>query len=168
MRARLAALLALVATAVAGCLQIGTDTGDASSETTGATTDAGGGTSCGLDPTGTITLCEEIDECPGLGVDPSAYAGCGFRLGSASPIDLECVCSGDMLCPIGVANSCNDATQLLMAQDALIVCEQVSEGRCLPLVTGDATTSTGTTGTCTASCQDQCSGAPDCLELCGC
>jgi hypothetical protein len=158
--------------AFAGCVQIGTDTGGGSGAggTSGAGptsandgSDAGGGTNCGRDSTGSVTLCEEIDACPGLGVDPSAYAGCGFRLGGAAPIDLECVC-GDALCPIGVASSCAQAAQLLAAQNVLTVCEQAGAGRCLPLGTGGDASS----GSCTPACQSECAGVPDCLVTCGC
>jgi hypothetical protein len=153
-------------------IQTGDDGGSGTTATTTpsstATTADASGANCGKDPTGSVTLCEEISLCPNLGVDPTAYAGCGFRLGSASPIDLECVC-GNLLCPIGVANSCDDATQLLAMQDALIVCQQASEGRCLALsaTTADASAS-GSSGTCTPACRNECAGVPDCLVACGC
>jgi hypothetical protein len=170
MREAMRSLLACLCLASAGCLQIGTDTGDAgasgttSTGTVVAAGDAAIGTACGVDPTGTVELCEEIALCPGLGVDPTVYANCGFRVGATSPIDLECVCSNS-LCPIGVANSCADATQLLAAQNALTVCEQVDEGRCIALGPAEAGTSTGT---CTSDCQNECDGVPDCLVACGC
>jgi hypothetical protein len=152
----------------AACLQL--DTGDGSDAGTMATAassasgDAAGGTACALDPTGSVTLCEEINACPGLGVDPTAYANCGFRLGGAAPLDLECVC-GTSLCPIGVASSCTVATQLLAAQNAITVCEQASEARCLQLSPADAGAGAST---CTPDCRTQCAGVLDCLATCGC
>ena len=168
-------LVALVALAATGCLELSTDSGDAATSATSngtTTTSTGGdgaasvGANCGFDSTGTVELCEEINLCPNLGVDPTVYANCGFRVGVATPIDLECVC-GDSLCPIGVANSCSDATQLLSAQSALTVCDQVDEGRCILLwASSDAGTSGA--GTCTSDCQSECAGVPDCLVACGC
>ena len=173
--------LACLCLMTAGCLQIGTDVGDdagtasGSSGTTAATSPTSDaavtGASCGLDPTGSVMLCEFLSACPTLGIDPSAYANCGFRVGTSVPIDLECVCS-NALCPIGVATSCDDAAQLLAAQDALTVCQQVNEGRCLPLTAADggssASGSSAGSGSCTAECQSECAGVPDCLQACGC
>jgi hypothetical protein len=81
--------------------------------------------------------------------------------------DLECGC-GDSLCPIGVPTSCTTAQQLLDQEgSALIVCEQVSNGTCLPLA-GDAGASSTTSSSCDKACQSECAGDPDCSQLCGC
>ena len=80
---------------LASCLQISTDTGDGTSSGTGGATSGasapGGGTGvdCVTDPATGVVLCAELSTCPGLSVDPSAFAGCGFRTGGAA-IDLEC------------------------------------------------------------------------------
>jgi hypothetical protein len=173
MRKVFASLCLLTAASLPGCLQI--DTGAGSDSGPGLTSteagaiaaagDAAGGTGCGVDPTGSVTLCVTINACPALGVDPTAYANCGFRVGGAAPIDIECVC-GTWLCPVGVARSCSDAAQLLAAQNALTVCEQANEGRCIAL--GATSDAGGGSGTCTADCRSQCAGVPDCLVACGC
>jgi hypothetical protein len=78
--------------------------------------------------------------------------------------DLECGC-GDALCPIGAPSSCADAQQLLdQAQSSVDVCQQISEGICLPL----GGQSGGTSSSCDPSCELGCQGDPGCITLCGC
>jgi hypothetical protein len=169
-------LLMPIALMPAGCLRIGTDVGDAggsgagaspTSEVTGSADGGPTGAGCFADPASHVVLCEEVDLCPGVDVDPSAFPNCGFRLGAASPLDLECIC-GDSLCPLGVPNTCAAVTVLLAPQNALLVCEQVDEGRCLPLGGGNAGAAAPTSGTCDRECESECAGAPSCIELCGC
>jgi hypothetical protein len=163
-------LLALVA-----CVDMttGTDTGSgggagAADGGAAAAADSGpSGTGCTTDPTSQVTLCERIDTCPGIDVDQGAYPGCGFRMGTGSTLDLECACS-DALCPIGVATSCSQAAQLLAQQSALLVCQQASEGRCVPLAAPDAGGGGSGGGSCDQQCAAECGGAPSCLALCGC
>jgi hypothetical protein len=169
--------LAPLALAGAGCLQnLGTDlastdtsstTGDDASAAASAT-----GVNCGEDPTTGITLCSGISECPSIAVDPSALAGCGFRVHANSAIlDLECVCS-TYLCPIGVPDTCAQATTLLGTATSLVVCEQVNTGTCVQEEAAEAGTSptgtTGTTSTCNNQCLVSCGAEPDCQVLCGC
>jgi hypothetical protein len=116
---------------------------------------------------GTTTLCAAIDTCPGVAVDRGAYPDCGFRMGAAGVLDLECFCS-DQLCPVGVASSCQQAAALLDGQSELTVCQQVSEERCVPLGGGADAGGTGGGGTCDPTCRDGCGGDPSCLQLCGC
>jgi hypothetical protein len=155
---------------LASCLQISTDTGDGTSGGTGGATSGasapGGGTGvdCVTDPATGVVLCAELSTCPGLSVDPSAFAGCGFRTGGAA-IDLECLCSGS-LCPIGVPTTCAQAAQLLTGQTVLQVCQQVAEGLCVPVETPDAGASVAPG--CDRTCQSQCGAAADCLQICGC
>jgi hypothetical protein len=174
-------VLVCAALAAAGCLDLskvlGGDAGDAGSgsssggtaagdagTTTSGTHGAQSGTNCATDPTSGITLCEAIDACPGLTVDQGAFPGCGWRMNAASLYDLECGC-GDALCPIGTPTSCADAAQLLdQEQSSVIVCQQLSEGSCLPL----APASSGGTSTCDKSCESQCAGDPSCIQMCGC
>ena len=156
---------------LAGCLQISTGA-DAGTGSTGATSTAGSsatltGENCATDSTGTVTLCQGISTCPGVTVDPNAFPNCGFVVDGTSTLDVECVCSNDSLCPIGVPQTCADVTALLNAQSELGICSQVSEGRCISLIpTVDA--STTSTSTCTSDCQNECAGEPDCLVACGC
>jgi hypothetical protein len=138
----------------------GGDAGSGSSGSKGATS----GTNCTTDPQSQITLCEQIANCPGVEVDPGAYPGCGFRLNAASLYDLECAC-GDSLCPIGVPTSCADAQQLLdQEQSSILVCQQTSEGTCLPLPTSGS----GTQSSCDKQCESECAGDPNCIQMCGC
>lgn len=173
-------LLVASALPLTACLQLstgdGTDAGTAPvySSSSGAAptgSSSGGtatsGTGCVTDPQSGITLCELISNCPGVDVDPGAFPGCGFRLYGTSLYDLECGC-GDSLCPIGVPTSCTTAQQLLDQEgSSLIVCEQVSNGTCLPLA-GDAGPSSTTSSSCDTACQSECAGDPDCSQLCGC
>jgi hypothetical protein len=103
--------------------------------------------------------------------------GCGFRIRPGGVIDLECLCSG-VLCPIGVADTCDQALSLLdQQQTSLMVCEQANEGRCVQLgpdggsaeTTGASSTSnTAVSSTCDKTCESECAGEPDCIQLCGC
>jgi hypothetical protein len=163
------------------CLQLstgGTDAGtsvayssSSGAASTASSSGAGGtatsGTGCVTDPQSGITLCELISNCPGVDVDQGAFPGCGFRLRGPSLYDLECGC-GDSLCPIGTPTSCATAQQLLSQEgSSLGVCEQVSDGTCLPLaVDGGASSTTSTT--CDTGCESECGGDPDCMQLCGC
>jgi hypothetical protein len=169
---------------VAACLQnVSTGTGTTDPTAT-ATTSASAsdsvpsGTGCTTDPASQITLCEESSICPNIDVDQGILPGCGFRLRPGGVIDLECLCA-DSLCPIGVADSCDQALTLLMAQtSALGVCQEVSDGHCVQITASDAGTSTGTTSTttttpaaassCDKPCESECAGEPDCIQLCGC
>ncbi|MGH7293894.1 MAG: hypothetical protein ACRELB_03120 [Polyangiaceae bacterium] len=183
----MAALLLLPATA---CLQL--STGDPDGGTSGGSgsssggSDAGGacasascsgssgssgggatsGTGCTTDPQSGITLCEQIANCPGVDVDQGAYPGCGFRMQSGSIYDLECAC-GDVLCPIGTPVSCATALQLLdQEQTSIVVCQQVDQGSCLPILPAAGSGSGGST--CDKDCESQCAGEPGCIQLCGC
>jgi hypothetical protein len=171
---RAPAAIALMMTG--SCLQVGTDTGTGTG--TGTGTDGGraivsslaahgdgglAGTSCSEDPVTKAILCEKIDACPGVDVDPGAFPDCGYAMRAGAQIDLECLC-GTALCPIGVPVSCQQAKALLDAQNAFIVCAQQADGRCVELAPRDAATASP----CDPSCRDECAGAPSCIQLCGC
>ena len=167
---------ALLGLPLAACLQVstGTDTGPGSSSAASGGTTASaasssdgtaGGTGCSTDPQTGVTLCTGINACPGVTVDPNAFPGCGFVLHGAGTLDLECICS-DSLCPIGVPQTCTQASQLLTTQTLLLVCQQASDGRCVQLTAPDAGTSGSST--CLQQCRSDCAGVPDCMQLCGC
>ncbi|MGA7123667.1 MAG: hypothetical protein WBY94_26420 [Polyangiaceae bacterium] len=154
-----------------GCLQIGTDSTNGSGGSTAPAAPAPGtstaaaapsGTNCAQDPTTQAILCEQIDTCPGVDVEPGAFPNCGFRVYGAAALDLECVCDTS-LCPVGVPTTCAQAQALLDGQTSLIVCQQQAEGRCVDFASPDAGAST-----CDTVCRDECAGAPTCLQLCGC
>jgi len=153
----------------AACLQIGTNSGVGSgggsaalSAGAGSGNGGPGGTGCIEDSTGQTVLCEQIDTCPGVDVDPGAFPDCGFRLRAGTLLDLECLC-GSALCPVGVPTTCDEARKLLDGQSALLVCQQQEEGRCIDFATPDAGGSS-----CDPTCRDECAGAASCLQLCGC
>jgi hypothetical protein len=169
---------ACLALASCGDLGLGTETGSsgggtssgttAASSSSGTTTSASTsttGVSCNTDSQSGITLCEEVTACPGVDVDQGAFAGCGFRLHGPAKLDLECLCNGESLCPIGVPATCADAQQLLNQQGgALSVCQQVDQGSCLDVV--DAGSSAPSS--CDKACESQCQSDPGCISLCGC
>jgi hypothetical protein len=172
-----------IAFVAAGCLQIDTGTGDPPGSSGGSSPSGSGtpatltgedggaaGTSCGSDPTTGTTLCLGVTSCPSLTIDPNAWPSCGFRPTGGSTLDLECLC-GDSLCPIGVATSCETATSLLSMQTQLMVCEQVSEQRCVavtPATGASGGEDAGTPSTCNQTCLVGCGTADDCRQLCGC
>ena len=182
----LTSIAALVALPLVACLQqmsTGTGTTDptAGGDTTGASsTDAPAGAGCGTDPQSGVTLCEQTSLCPGVSVDQGALPSCGFRIHPGNVIDLECLCA-DSLCPIGIPDTCDQATQLLSSQTSLTVCQQASDGRCVQVTASDAgaapttgtttttpTTTTPSASTCDKVCEGECAGEPDCIQLCGC
>jgi hypothetical protein len=182
---RAAALILVTSVALGGCLQLGTGAGDGGAPSAAgdggdggsvAFKEAGadaGGTGCGTDPTSGVTLCTGINACPGLTVDQGTFGGCGFRQGGASPYDLECLCAGGELCPIGAATSCDTAAQLLVQeQSALVVCQQVASGACLsPAAGGPGSSSGSSSGGLSEACQTcvaGCGGTPACYMSCGC
>jgi hypothetical protein len=164
------------------CVQISTgtesDAGATATSDSGTTTTADSsvtstGVSCGTDPATGVTLCLGTSACPNASIDTSAFPNCGFHPVGNSAFDLECLCDGNELCPIGVPNSCNDvATLLMQQQSALQVCEQVSTGGCLGLDAGGGSgSSSGGTTTLSSACQtciSGCGGTPSCYQACGC
>lgn len=157
-----------------GCLQLGPGSGLGSGAASGDggsksaalanSTDAGpSGTNCFEDPASQVILCERIDLCPGVRVDPGAFPNCGFRMRVGARLDLECLC-GTALCPVGVPTRCDQVKPLLDVQSALIVCGQRAEGRCVDVATTDG----GVVGTCDKACAAECVGSPACIQLCGC
>ena len=152
---------------------LGTDSGAASSSGTTSTTDGGTsatGAGCGQDPATGITLCAAVSLCPNVVVDNDLYPNCGFRI-RGHVIDLECLCN-ESLCPIGIASTCAQATQLLSGQNETTVCTQVNEGRCVdakpPTSGGGGTSGNGNGSTCDKTCQSECGGDPGCIRICGC
>jgi hypothetical protein len=119
------------------------------------------------DPQSQTLLCQQIDTCPDVTVDPSALPECGFRLHAGGAIDLECVC-GSELCSMGAAATCADAKQLLDRQTSLLVCQQASDGRCVPLALVAPDGGSGSGGSPCTACAAQCGGSPACFQACGC
>lgn len=176
-------VLATLPPFLVACLQnisTGTGTTDPTATATGTvaatSTATPTGSACGTDVQTQVTLCAGIDLCPGIVVDQGTLPGCGFRIHAGAVIDLECLCT-DVLCPIGVADTCDQVTQLLSEQTSLTVCEQASEGHCLQVGAPAATATPTATATaaptspassCDRTCESECAGEPDCIQLCGC
>ena len=104
---------------------------DATQATEGGDAEAGvTGIDCGPDPDTGVVLCLGISACPNLLVDSDLYPGCGFRIHDGTGVlDLECACYG-LICPIGIASTCDQATALMQDQSQYPVCMQVDENRC--------------------------------------
>jgi hypothetical protein len=145
----------------------GSDDGGASGPNgaASATADAGPkGIDCITEAETGAVICTGISSCPGLLVNHDVFPTCGFRVGGAL-LDLECACQGS-LCPIGVAQTCEQAKQLLRDQTESTVCMQVAEGRCTKGT--PATTTPATSSSCDKLCAAECGNVPSCIKLCGC
>ena len=154
-----------------GCALLGIGTGDssASGTTTGGGADAGvaTGVNCGADPSTGTTLCLGISLCPNVAIDSETFPACGFHI-HGNVIDMECVCGG-LLCPLGVAATCDALTALLAQANEGSVCAQTGGGQCTELtVTPTSSSSSGGSGTCDTACRDECAGDPNCIVACGC
>jgi hypothetical protein len=129
-----------------------------------ASPDAATGAGCTGNLGGNVSLCTYISVCPSIGVDHDQFPNCGFHI-RGDVIDLECVCNGTSLCPMGAPTSCTQAAQLLKSQTELIVCQQVADDRCTSLVSASADAGTNP---CNTECAGQCGGDPSCIQGCGC
>lgn len=182
--ASLASLALLVLPApllLSACLQQlstgdGTSSGSTAAAATTATPSAATpvGGECGTDPQTGITLCSQISLCPNITVDQSQLPGCGFRIHAGAVIDLECLCNGEALCPVGVPDTCDQAAALLMDQTLLTVCDQTAESHCTEVGGTEAgapilnVNPNANASSCDKQCETECAGEPDCIQLCGC
>lgn len=139
----------------------------------GAITGAATGTGCGADPTTGVTLCIGTSECESITVDQSVFPECGFYFGGGS-VYLACLCS-NYLCPIGLAATCDQAASLLQSTNEGTVCGEASNNGCTAITsaatstgTGTATSEGGSGSGCDMTCETDCAGEPDCVQLCGC
>lgn len=162
--------------ATSGCIGFNLGTGsDDTSDAATATTDTDASTSTGVDciteSTTGATLCTGNTQCGTLAVDHDVYPDCGFKVvGANATLDIECACQGGMLCPVGIAASCTEASTMLQSQTEQTVCAQVSDGRCSQ-GTGTAAAAGGgaaAQNACNANCESSCAGAPACIAACGC
>ena len=153
-----------------------TATGTSSSSSSPSSGGAATGTTptgidCGQDPSSGVTLCSGSSVCPDNVLDATTFPNCGFRTTSPS-FDLECVCDGNQLCPIGIAATCADIAALVAKRTVADICNQIGAGTCLEVGTGTTTTGTGgqtgTSSTCDKDCAADCANQPTCLEGCGC
>ena len=147
-----------------------TDAGGTDADVAAATTPTTAqGSGCTTDSATGITLCAGTTECPGVSVNPNAFPGCGFRTVTGT-FDLECLCNGVSLCPIGVAESCSQIAGLLSGRTTANICNLVATGACQTVGSGQTapTGAGGASSTCDPSCAADCANAPSCIEACGC
>lgn len=148
------------------------DDGSTSSSSS-ATTSADTGVSCGTDPQSGVSLCLGTTECPDAKLPLDDFPDCGFR-STKGTYDIECVCNGNQLCPVGTAKSCGDLAGLFGKKSLADVCNQdgcTEVGTAQPASTATAAPTAAPTTrspTCDPDCMSDCGGSPPCLQACGC
>lgn len=148
-----------------GVKPLGSETGSDTRSTTQGGSDAAvpaKGVQCGKDPSSGVTLCSGTTACDGILLDSNALFGCGFRTVEPS-FDLECLCNGTYLCPIGVAATCDEITSVVGTKTLADICNQVSTGTCREVAATGAPASA-----CDRNCAADCAGSAACLSACGC
>jgi hypothetical protein len=141
--------------------------GGTSGQDSGIVIDASSG-SCFVEPTSGATLCKTTSLCTGFTLDSTLFPDCGF-IGSASGLDLECVCqTQNALCPISVMSTCT----IMMNQ----VAADVSEDNICNNMSGSfstcrdlnsvAPTGMGGASNCNQACIQTCANAPACITGC--
>jgi len=125
------------------------------------------GIACTTDVTTHVALCSGTSQCPNISVDTQQFPNCGFRTLQPT-FDLECICFGNYLCPVGVVSSCQEIAGLFSGKTLNDVCNQVSLGYCTQNTGIPANGTGGATSTCNQDCYSGCVGAPTCIVACGC
>lgn len=128
---------------------------------------ASGFSSCTTDPVAHVTLCLRAAACPTVQIDPVAFPSCGFELG-VETLSLECICSGVMLCPIGVGVSCSSLTSLIARHTIADICNQVVTSSCKDLTGAAGAGATAVPSQCDRACASECANTPLCIAACGC
>jgi len=146
------------------------DDGTSQSSTSAASADTG--VSCGTDPQSGVNLCLGTTECPDTKLNLDDFPDCGFRTTKGS-YDLECVCNGNALCPVGVASSCDELPGLFAKKSLADICNQAADGMCTDVekaqpAAGAAPATPTRSPTCDDGCAMDCAGSPPCLQACGC
>jgi hypothetical protein len=94
------------------------------------------------------------------------FPNCGFRT-LAPNFDLECICFGNYLCPVGKpVATCQAVTKLFSTTTLTEVCNDVSLGYCQQGKPSAVQGTGGATSTCRQACYSTCVGAPACIEAC--
>ena len=131
------------------------------------------GIACIVDPTSQIRLCAATTLCPSFQLDVSSFPGCGF-IDASGNVDLECVCNGTQLCPIGT--TCTGVLSAIRSGRTIAdICNQVVNGNCRDLGGRPATGQGGAGGAggassmCDRGCAATCPpNTPACVASCGC
>ncbi len=150
------------------CAVVNSSTTQAGGDAAVVTSSGATGIACVTDPATQITLCNATSLCPTLSVNTQQFPNCGFRTLQPS-FDLECICFGNYLCPVGSpVSSCQDVSNLFAGKTLNDICNQVSLGYCTQN-TGIPNNGTGgSASSCDQSCYSSCVGAPACIVACGC
>jgi hypothetical protein len=122
------------------------------------------GVGCGADPESGVRLCLGTTECPDVSLDADTFPNCGFRTTSGS-YDLECVCNGNELCPVGVAASCDEIGGLFAHKALADFCDREGCKEVAPSGTSKPATRSSS---CDTDCAADCAGAAACVQACGC
>jgi len=131
---------------------------------TSSSSSANTGVDCGTDSESGVSLCLGTTECPDVKLDTDAFPACGFQTTSGT-YDIECVCNGNELCPVGVATSCTDVTNLFAQKSLADFCNQ---GACKEVGSNPTMKPTTQSPNCDPSCAADCAGAALCIQACGC
>jgi hypothetical protein len=131
------------------------------------------GIACITDPTSQIRLCAATSLCPDFQLDVASFPGCGF-IEASGQVDLECVCNGTQLCPIGT--TCAGILSALKSGRTIAdICNQVVNGNCRNLGgvpatgQGGAAGAAGASSMCDRGCAATCPpNTPSCVSSCGC
>jgi hypothetical protein len=147
---------------------------DSTSQTTGQSTQAGSsttaapsGVSCSFDTNTGSNLCVGTTACPNVLVNTVQFPNCGFRTFAPS-FDLECICFGNYLCPVGTVATCQAVSTLLSTTSLTEVCNGVSLDYCKQGAPSVSQGTGGATSACDQTCYSTCVGAPACIVACGC
>ncbi len=141
-------------------------TADASTPST-STSPQATGIACTTDTNTQVTLCAATSACPAVTVDATSFPSCGFRT-LLPTFELDCICYGNYVCPIGTVANCADITTLLSKKTPTDVCNEVSLGLCTQGTNSPSTGTGGRSSTCDQACYQSCVGAPACIVACGC
>ncbi len=159
-------LLSAVACANVGTSPLGSGSSSLNGSDAAATSGSSTGIACTATNTSAGSLCLGTTACPNVLVDSTQFPNCGFRTFDPD-FDLECVCFGNYLCPMGVVSTCQQVTALFTSTTSADICNQVSLGYCTQ-VASSTSTGTGTSSTCNWTCYAGCVNAPACIVACGC
>jgi hypothetical protein len=161
----------LVALGTVACVGINSSTsqgaGNGQDAATASSSTTATGIACNTDLATHATLCAATTACPSVSVDATLFPNCGFRTLQAA-FELDCVCYGNYLCPVGTVKTCLEVTTLFSSKTLASVCNEVSLGLCSQSTASTTTGTGGRTSTCNQDCYSSCVGSPACIVACGC
>lgn len=153
---------------IVACANVGTSalgSGSVDNQDAAMVLSGASGSTCTANAATGVTLCLGTTACPNVTVDSVQFPNCGFYT-YVPDFDLECVCLGNYLCPVGVVSSCDQVSALFSNNTLADICNKVSLGYCTQGTR--SSTQGGTSSTCDQTCYATCVGAPACIVACGC